>query len=224
MIAVSQSSGKSYKLRSIVGLFLTAVALVIAWTLLWPHEPSYQGRGLSSWMRDLAGYEVEIQAEAAAAIKRMGPGATPFIASALRESHAWHQQTSLRQKLQSWANWLRVHGGIGIPVPNHDDRRQEALAALDALREDAAGALPALQAVIRENPPDPEALYVIARTGEAGLPIVKTRSPVRKKYSDWKLRSASNLCKRTRTCSWARPAAEPTPRHSTDGSAFSTWK
>jgi hypothetical protein len=173
MIPARQGSEKRYKSRSIVALLLTAAALGIAGTLLSHPEPAYRGRGLSSWLRDLESGEIETQAEAGAAIKRMGPKATPFVARALRESHAWHQQKSLRERLQSWANWLSLHSGIRIPVPNHHDRRQEALGALDALGEDAAGALPALQALMKESPPDPEALYVIARTGEAGLPIVK---------------------------------------------------
>jgi hypothetical protein len=132
----------------------------------------YGGRGLSSWLQDLDAGKVETQAEAAAAMKQMGPKATPFIAIILRRSHVWYQQRRLRQELQSWVSWLRIHVGIGSPVPNHRDTRQEALAALDALRADAAGALPALQELMKENPPDPRALYVIARTGEAGLPIL----------------------------------------------------
>src|SRR5579859_1415341 len=112
MILANQSSGKKYKLPSIVALLLSVAALGITRALFSPHEPEYRGRGLSSWLGDLAGGEVETQAEAAAAIKQMGPKARPLIASVLRESHAWHKQTSLRKTLQCWANWLRIHARI----------------------------------------------------------------------------------------------------------------
>ncbi len=52
------------------------------------------------------------------------------------------------------------------------DPRREALAGLDALGPDAKDAIPALEKLLHEDPPDPAALYVIARIGEQGLPLI----------------------------------------------------
>ncbi len=46
------------------------------------------------------------------------------------------------------------------------------MAGLDALGPAAKDALPALEKLLRENPPHPHALYVVARIGPAGLPIL----------------------------------------------------
>jgi hypothetical protein len=68
--------------------------------------------------------------------------------------------------------------------------RMEALAALHALRENAADAIPALQRLMAENLPDPRALYVIARTGKAGLPVLRGALTSQEKI----LRLESQIC------------------------------
>jgi hypothetical protein len=43
---------------------------------------------------------------------------------------------------------------------------------LDALGSLASGALPALEKLLRHNPPDLGALYIVARIGPAGVPLL----------------------------------------------------
>ncbi len=67
------------KSSKVILLGLAALAGSLVAVLLWPREPSYRGRGLSSWMRDLEARQVETQARAAEAITHIGPSAVPFI-------------------------------------------------------------------------------------------------------------------------------------------------
>jgi len=150
-------------------LAFVAVATSLTAVLLWPHEPTYLGRGLSSWMRDLEPNSVEKQAQAAEAVRHIGPKAVPFIVARLGSP----KPSRIEELIHRWAAWISAHTGIRPAVTKNYDERMEALAALDALRENAADALPALQRLMAESPPDPRALYVIARTGRAGLPILR---------------------------------------------------
>ena len=152
-----------------IHLAFVAVATSLTAVLLWPHEPTYLGRGLSSWMRDLEPNSVETQAQAAEAVRHIGPKAVPFIVARLGSP----KPSRIEEFINGWTSWIIAHTGIRLSVTKPYDDRMEALAALDALRENAADAIPALQRLMAENPPDPRALYVIARTGKAGLPVLR---------------------------------------------------
>jgi hypothetical protein len=123
----------------------------------------------ASWMRDLDPNSVQTQAKAAEAVRHIGPKAVPFIVRRL----ASPKPSRIEELIDGWTSWISAHTGIRLSVTKHYDERMEALAALDALREDAADAIPALQRLMAENPPDPRAPYVIARTGKAGLPVLR---------------------------------------------------
>jgi hypothetical protein len=68
---------------------------------------------------------------------------------------------------------LGNHSLVKVSPGRRPDPRGRALAGLDALGPAAKDGLPALEKLLRENPPDPRALYVVARIGPAGLPVVK---------------------------------------------------
>ena len=53
-----------------------------------------------------------------------------------------------------------------------DRPAEQALAGLDALGSAAETALPALEEMLQENPPDPRVLYVAARIGPASIPLL----------------------------------------------------
>jgi hypothetical protein len=161
-----QQSNKSCKT---ILLVLVAVATSLTAALLWPHEPAYLGRSLSSWLRDLDPNSVETQVKAAEAVRHIGPKGVPFIIRRLGSP----KPSRIEELVHGWASWISARTGIRLAVTKHYDERMEALAALDALRENAADAIPALQRLMAESPPDPRALYVVARTGKAGLPVVR---------------------------------------------------
>jgi hypothetical protein len=62
---------------------------------------------------------------------------------------------------------------IKVSLPrNYTSPRHQAFAALDALGPAAKEALPALEKLLHEHPPDPHCTYIIARIGPAGLPLL----------------------------------------------------
>jgi hypothetical protein len=62
---------------------------------------------------------------------------------------------------------------VKIPFRLHASPRHQALAAIDALGPVATNALPALEKLLHENPPDTRAPYLIARIGPEGLPLLR---------------------------------------------------
>lgn len=130
------------------------------------NEPSYQGRSLSEWLKDLDTYsEPESQAAAAEAVRHIGSQAVPFLVDRLNESRSKHFQRELQE-------WQEKHALTSDSASRPPNPRGEALAGLDALGSEATNALPALEKSLHENPPDPGALYVIARIGPAGVPVL----------------------------------------------------
>ena len=52
--------------------------------LVWPHEPTYGGRGLSAWLRDFDLEKMEKRVSAADAVKHIGPKTVPFLVERLK--------------------------------------------------------------------------------------------------------------------------------------------
>ena len=125
----------------------------------------------------------ENQAAAAEAIRHIGSPAVPFLVERLSEAR-WKQFTRELQK------WQETQGSAVSAAGRPRNPRGEALAALDALGAEASGALPALEKLLHETPPDPSALYVIARMGPAGIPVL-----AKYRNSDVRiLRLEANIC------------------------------
>lgn len=161
------------KRSKIIGFVLVAPVLGLVAVLAWPREPSYHGRGLSAWLRNFGADQIERRAEAADAVKHIGPKAVPFLVQRLRSpKNARSRESRLERWKRSGLEWLSTHAGITTLAGRHSDPRQQALAALDALGPAAKEALPALEKLLREHPPDPRALYVVARIGPSGLPLL----------------------------------------------------
>lgn len=158
-------------------LLLIAVLIAsiggLAGYLLRAHEPSYGGRGLSAWLRDFEAEQSDTRARAAEAMMHIGPQAVPFLAERLSLPSAARRKESsleqLRQRAVEWLSKLSVMKPLSVRRP---DPRRQALAALDALGPAAKEALPALEKLIHEDPPDPRVPYVVARIGPAGVPLL----------------------------------------------------
>lgn len=130
-------------------------------------EPSYQGRQLSEWLRDFDNYNPtpEQHAMAAEAIRHIGSPAVPFLLERL--SDAQLKQTKIEQK-----KWRDRQATALFAVARPANPRREALAALDALGSEGVDALPALGKLLQDDPPDTQALYIAARIGPAGVPLL----------------------------------------------------
>jgi hypothetical protein len=131
-----------------------------------PQEPVYQDRRLSEWLRDFDDTaHPERQAGAAEAVRHIGPPAVPFLIEQLSEAKT--KQFRAEQEA-----WHERQSASDTDIPRPPNPRHEAMAALDALGSQAATALPALQRLLQENPPDMQALYVAARIGPASYPLL----------------------------------------------------
>jgi hypothetical protein len=140
--------------------------------LAWPHEPTYLGKGLSAWLRDFDAEQMEKRVSAGDAVRHIGPKAVPFLVNRLEMPRP---RPGAESRLDQWKG--KVLGWLGkttLPPGRRPDPRYQAMAGLDALGPAAKDALPALEKLLREDPPDPQALYVVARIGPAGLPILKS--------------------------------------------------
>ncbi len=131
------------------------------------NEPSYQNRRLSEWLRDFDNYNLppERHALAADAVRHIGSPAVPFLVERLSEKRL--EQT--RVEMQKWRD-RQERGVFNADRPAIPER--EALAALDALGPEAVDALPALEKLLQHDPPDYQALYLAARIGPAGVPLL----------------------------------------------------
>lgn len=135
------------------------------------HEPTYGGRRLSAWLRDFDSEKMEKRIGAADAVNHIGPNAVPFLVERLKVPRPGRES-----KLEQWKRraleWLDKHSAITVSPGWRSSPRHQAVAGLDALGPAAKDALPALEKLLRENPPDPQVLYVVARIGPAGLPVL----------------------------------------------------
>jgi hypothetical protein len=154
-------------------LILAVLAIVVVLWALWPREPVYQGRDLTAWLTDFDHEEMERRVLAAGAVRRSGVDAVPFLIERLRcdPNSVKRESRLLRWKRQS-LEWLNKHTFIKVSSARPANPRRQALASLDALGHSATNALPALEKLLEENPPDPQVLYVVARIGPPGLPVL----------------------------------------------------
>jgi hypothetical protein len=155
--------------RTIIFGLLTTVICAGCLTARHPeaNEPSYQGRQLSEWLRDFDNYNQppENQAMAAEAMGHIGSQAVPFLVECLGQSQSKRYQLELQK-------WRVKQSANESPSDRPSNPRHEAMAGLDALGSLASDALPALEKLLRQDPPDLGALYVATRIGPAGVPLL----------------------------------------------------
>lgn len=130
-------------------------------------EPTYDGRPLQEWLGDFNPDLLrETQAKAAEAIRHIGSPAVPFLVDCLSVAR-WKEYQLERQK------WQDNPGTAVNSVNRPENPRYEGYAGLDALGTGASDALPALEKLLDDDPQNPTTIYVIARIGPAGVPIIK---------------------------------------------------
>jgi len=133
---------------------LGGILLVVA--AGWAHrEPVYQGRPLSVWLRGFDGETAEARWRSAEAFRHMGPGVVPRLTSRLS-----HARPGPEPK---WRQWIRELLSRQSVVK---------IAALDALGPDARAAVPALEGLLHQSPPDHRALIVLARIGPEAVSVL----------------------------------------------------
>ncbi len=126
-------------------------------------EPSYQGRSLSSWLADFNNpTSPNAERMAAEAVRHIGSPALPFLVERLSESN----NIAYLKILKKWQETQTNSTPPGVPPPSP---RWEGFCGLDALGVLAMPALPDLQKLLEEKPPDPAVLYLVLRTGPPGI-------------------------------------------------------
>jgi HEAT repeat protein len=118
---------------------IIALVLVLAGTgvvVLWPRQPSYGGKTLASWLRNLQGTTPAIRGEAQEAIRQIGTNALPILVRKLRA-----EDSPMRIRL---FRWLRRTSILGIPMREAEDWRLRAADACGALGPMAEPAIPDL--------------------------------------------------------------------------------
>jgi len=151
-------------LKTLILLLPTMAAAICLTTFrVVADEPIYQNRSLSEWLRDFGNYQQS--PIAADAIRHIGSNAVPYLVERLSEEHFKAYQLEIKK-------WEEQQQANNFNLPHPPSPRGEALAALDALGAEGAAALPVLKKIVEENPPDPQVLYVVARMGPAGAPLL----------------------------------------------------
>lgn len=151
---------------------LVPVVFAVVWLATFrsaADEPVYQNRSLSEWLRDFdaGGMNAQQSPIAADAIRHIGSNAVPYLVERLSEAH----DKAFQLEIKKWQEQRQTNN---LDLSRPPSPRGEALAALDALGAEGAAALPALRKLLAENPPDPQVLYVVARMGPAGAPLLNS--------------------------------------------------
>ena len=148
---------------------LVLSGIVLLFAIYWPQsEPAYRGKPLSFWLQGFESDKMEARWQSAESVRYMGTNALPSLITQLR-------QPPIRNE-QKWRQWLRAflskQSLIKVNIPRPPDRRAEALAALDALGPLAKDAVPALEELLHEAPPDHRALIILAGIGTKAIPAL----------------------------------------------------
>ena len=160
------------KKRILIAFLLVGLGiLAIGTTAFWSSEPTWRGRTLSAWLDDFDADKVEKREGAAEAIRHIGSNAVPFLVPRLLSTNygpvtPWSGPGARLRQLLCKQRMVKIR-----PPPDRSPRHQ-AFAAIDALGLEAEAALPALEKLLRESPPDPRTPYILTRIGPAGVPLL----------------------------------------------------
>ena len=153
--------------RLITISLLNGIVLLLA--LLWSQpEPHYQGRSLSFWLRGFESEAMEVRLQSADALRHIGTNALPQLIAQLRRPVS-RQEPAWRQRLRAL---LSRQSFVEVNILRQTDLRVGALAALDALGPAAKDAMPVLEELLNEKPPDHRALIVLAGIGRDAIPTL----------------------------------------------------
>jgi hypothetical protein len=177
-----------------VRLISAAVIVAGATGLLWPREPSYGGKRLSAWLKDFEAEQAEKRMAAADAVRHIGSNAVPLVIEKLRmPGRSVSHPSRVQRWKEAFATYLRNHTSINVADARASRPRLQAFAALDALGPAGKDALPALEQLLQESPPDPDVLYIVARMGEAGNPVLRRAGTNEEKLIRWEAAICLNM-------------------------------
>src|SRR5438477_5055437 len=166
--------------RKAVLLWIAAafVSVAVVGYALWPREPRWQGRALSSWAVDLAPDKPEgARIAAAAAVRAVGSNAVPLLVHWMRAPVVEPQW-----KLRLHA-WLSRQSLIKVKFEMAGDRRRKSVLAFEALGDSGQSAVPDLAKLLCD--PDAnrrgDAAAALAGIGAASVPaaLAALQSPDR---------------------------------------------
>ncbi len=156
--------------RILLSTLLLVALCAGAMFLLFPREPVHEGRTLSEWLVDFSADSMDQRSKAEKAISLMGSDAVPFLVRRL-ESRRDDDGSSFSKWKRRFEDWFYAMTQT-TPAKGRDPVR-EAFAGLDALGPEAKTALPALEEMLQKDPTTAQALYLVARMGPDGLPVIK---------------------------------------------------
>ena len=128
-------------------------------------EPSYHEKPLTFWLKGFESDLPQTRWQSAEAVRHIGTNGLPLIVQML-EKKPLSQEPWWRQKVRPVLSFVKIN------LPRPAIERREALAALDALGPTAKDAVPALEKLLHQNPPDPQAVLVLGRLGPDGVPAL----------------------------------------------------
>jgi hypothetical protein len=146
------------RIRILWSLLAIIILALLAFYALAPHGPSYAGRSLNSWLRQLddgdkgegipwTTWDIDRSGEqekAAEAIRKMGTNAVPYLLQTLT-----NRDSDLKLKVLAM---LAKQHLIKIPTPETNRLHRAAALAFDALGPAAKGAVPDLVKILKQPP------------------------------------------------------------------------
>ena len=150
-------------------LLLLLMVLTALAVLLWPREPTYQGRRLGLWVTDLNCYEfVENRDTAEAAFRHFGTNALPYLSQELRR-----KDSSFKQKVMNWNERFQNRWNRNlIKLTSADYHRSGAFQAIEILGERAAPIIPDLIANLGDSELTGDSANALGAIGEPALPAI----------------------------------------------------
>src|ERR1043165_5624744 len=129
--------------RKTILLVLAIVAVAFAYSLLRSREPSYHGKRLSYWLRQLQSFQGDYPAEAMTAIRSIGTNAIPFLLEDLEA-----KDSEWKVKMNDWMadtfSWRPSHVTANA-------RRRMAASGFFALAPLAEPAIPKLLPLLQDQ-------------------------------------------------------------------------
>ncbi len=131
------------RLRIMLAFVVAAVVVLAALSVVFPREPTYQGRRLSAWLRDLehGGTEMTVRnVHAREAVRQIGTNAVPCLLKMLRaQDPQWKTDV---------VGWLQNECSIDWSFSLARVQWQRAIIGFDALGRVAEPAIPDLRAMM----------------------------------------------------------------------------
>ena len=155
-----------------ISLLVVLTAIALGSTLLWMNRPpAYQGRTLEEWMERSRSRDSAVRKEAVAALQAMEGEAVPFLAASLTRQETVLEclNRAVRNKVPAT---LKKLGGSIFEVGAMNDRKAEAVRAIELLGTNAWEAVPALGELLRGSNVRLSSLAgdALAEVGPAAVP------------------------------------------------------